>query len=109
MKYVSLPLYPEQDYFYSVVLDDVACIIRLFYNQRVDGWFMDLREDGGEYFIQGMRIVPDYPMTIDYPSVPLDGFFYLESIGDSNRKFTTDAFNLFKWFRFFFITELEEP
>jgi|SRR5690625_3725356 len=107
MNRVNLPLYKDQDYFYSVVLDGVACVIRLFYVQRSDGWFMDLRENEGEYFVQGMRIVPDYPMTIDYPSVPLNGFFLLQAIGDSNRKFREDSFNLHKWFRFYFITDYE--
>lgn len=106
MNYVSLPLYPEQDYFYSVVLSDIACVFRLYYNQRVDGWFFDLREEAStEYFVQGERLVPLYPMLLDYTGIPLDGFLWLEPIGDSGEKFRTDSFNISKWFRLFFITD----
>lgn len=109
MNYVRLPLYPRQDYFYSIVLDGIACVLRIYYNQRVDGWFMDLRENGGDYFVQGLRLVPLYPMAADYTALPFDGFFWLEPIGDSIDKFRTDAFHLSKWFRFFFITDIDEP
>ena len=107
MNYVSLPLYQEQDYFYSVVLDEVACVFRLYYNQRVDGWFFDLREEGStDYFVQGQRLVPLYPILLDYTHLPFSGFLWLEPIGDSAEKFRTDSFSLYKWFRLFFITDL---
>jgi len=102
-KRVNLPLHKEKDYSYSVVLDGVATEVRLFYTEASDGWFMDLKEEGADYFVRGMRIVPDYPMTLDYPTVPLKGYFLLESIGNSNHKFKEDAANLHKWFKFSFI------
>ena len=107
MNYLSLPLYPEQDYFYTVVLDDIACVFRLYYNQRVDGWFFDLREAGSTtYFVQGERLVALHPILLDYTSIPINGFLWLEPIGESIEKFRTDSFNLHKWFRLFFITDI---
>lgn len=106
MNFVKLPLYQEQDYFYSVVLDEVACVFRLYYNQRVDGWFFDIREEGtSNYFVQGERMVALYPMLLDYTSLPVRGFLWLEPIGESVEKFRTDSYNIAKWFRLFYITD----
>lgn len=105
MNYVSLPLYQEQDYRYRTVLNNIACVFRLYYNQRVDGWFFDLKEEGSaNYFVEGERLVPLYPMILDYTHLPLGGFLWLEPIGSSEDKFRTDSYNLHKWFRLFFIT-----
>jgi len=105
MNYTILPLYQSQDYFYSVVLEEIACVIRIYYNQRVDGWFFDLREEGGSYYVQGERLVALYPMLDNYTSLPFSGFLWLEPIGDSMDKYSTDSFNLYKWFRLFYISQ----
>lgn len=106
MNYLNLPLYQEQDYFYSIVLDEVACVFRLYYNQRVDGWFFDIKEEGtSNYFIQGERLVALYPMLLDYTFLPMSGFLWLEPIGESVEKFRTDSYNIAKWFRLFYITD----
>lgn len=105
MKYISLPLYNSQDYFYTVTLENVSCKLRIYYNQRVDGWFYELSEEGGNMLVAGERLVALYPMILDYTSLPFTGFLWLEPIGTSGTKFTTDSYNLHKWFRLFYITE----
>lgn len=105
LQYVYLPLYTDADYNYNVTLENVACTLRLYYNERVGGWYFELSEQGANMIVCGERVVPLYPITLDYSLSQFSGWFWLEPIGGSINKFESDSFNLSTWFRFWYIRD----
>lgn len=107
-KWVNLPLYQNlPDYEYTIILDEISCIVRFYYNEYSEAWLMDIKKDGEvEYIVKGIRLVPQYPILSNYTSIELKGFFLLQPIGNGENKFTTDAYNLSRWFQLFYISGL---
>lgn len=106
--WVELPLdNTSSDYEYTIILDDITCLIRIYYNERSEAWLMDVKEEGSaNNFIVGMRLVPNYPMFINYPSLPFNGFLLLQPIGDNVDKFRTDPYNISRWFHLFYLNNI---
>ncbi|MNC75146.1 hypothetical protein D3C75_1266310 [compost metagenome] len=58
--------------------------------------------------VLGEALVALYPIIADYNIPELSGFLFLEPIGESLEKYRTDPFNLYKWFKLFYIWDSEE-
>lgn len=108
MVYTPLPLFNEWDYEYQVSLEGNAYSLRIYYNERIKGWCFDLSVEGGASIVNGLRLVPYYPILQDYVTPNLTGFMWLEPIGDSLEKFREEPENLYKWFRCYWIFETED-
>lgn len=108
IQYVSLPLYSDSDYQYSVSLEGNSYILRIYYTTRCKQWFFDLLRDDNTPVILGEALVPLYAIALDYALYPLTGFLFLEPIGTSLDKYRSDPENLNKWFRLFYIYDSEE-
>lgn len=100
-KYLSLPLYPDSDYFYTVALEKVAYRIRLYYNLRKKAWAMDVRFANGEPIALGVSLIPNYPVLIDH-EMPFSGFFYLESRGKEVNETIDNPFEIWKYYKFYY-------
>lgn len=99
----NLPLYDDPDYFYVVSLEDIAYQIRLYYNERIKRWAIDLSYADGTPIIVGQSLVRNYPMFEDYDIQGLNGFFYLEEIGKDLNETNENPFEIRKYFRFYYI------
>lgn len=103
IQYVSLPLYSDSDYQYSVSLEGNAYVLRIYYNTRCKQWFFDLLRDDNTPIILSQALVALFPITLDYSLYPLTGFLFLEPKGQSIEKYREDPENLDKFFRLFWI------
>lgn len=77
---VDLPLYDDADYTYSVSLQSQSYIVRIYYVERCKLWYLSLFEEDQTPVFQGLGMVPDYPITLDYLNNNLTGFFRLSPI-----------------------------
>jgi hypothetical protein len=98
-----LPLYDDSDYFYVVSLEDIAYKIRLYYNERVEAWAIDLAYADGVPIITGESLVRAYPIFLDYKISGLSGYFYLEEIGKPINETNAHPFEIWKYFTFYYI------
>lgn len=102
--YVPLPLYTDADYFYTVSLERVAYRLRLYYNDRMQQWMIDLRYANNDPIVLGEALVPEYPLFFDYVT-ELTGFFWLSPIGKSQNQTISNPFELNKYFEFNYFYE----
>lgn len=107
VQYVSMPLYEDSDYEYQISLEGNAYTFRIYYNSRCTQWFFDLTRDNGESVVLGEALVPLYPILADYAIPDLSGFLFLEPIGESLEKYRTAPFELYKWYRLFYVYDSE--
>lgn len=104
MKYVDIPLYPSAYYSYTVSLEGQAYTITIRWNNRDQSWFMDLVGDDNTPLLNGVKIIPDFPITQDYPIDGLSGFFYLESKSDiDSAQYINSPRLLHQYFNFFYV------
>lgn len=75
---VYLPLFEDPDYSYSISLQGQSYTIRITYNERCKLYFLSLLNADDNPVVQGMALVPNYPIMEDYPTYPLTGFFWLQ-------------------------------
>ncbi|MNQ49023.1 hypothetical protein D3C85_629140 [compost metagenome] len=108
VEYVVLPLSSDSDYEYQVSLEGNAYTFRIYYNNRCVQWFFDLTRDNGTAVVLGEALVALYPIMADYAIPELNGFLFLEPIGESLEKYRTDPFNLYKWFKLYYIFDSVE-
>lgn len=99
MLYVKLPLYSDNDYRYNVSLERISYNIRIYFNERMQSWIMDLRYSDGEPIVLGAAMVPGYPMFQDYVT-GLNGFFWLYPIGPERLNTIDNKFELYKYYEF---------
>ena len=108
LQYVPMPLYEDAIYTYRVALESNSYTFNVYYNERAEGWFFDLLQEGGNPVVLGCRLVANYPILLDYSLPNLTGYFWLEPIGNSIERIRTDPFLLSKYFRLFYIFNSEE-
>lgn len=104
MEYVwtKLPLFNSWDYEYTVTLADVNYTIRLYYNDRMQKWAIDLSYEDGDPIVLGEALLP-YKRVVDGKFSTEIGFLWLEAISlDDNETFLHPSL-LSKYFNFYFI------
>lgn len=103
--YVDLPLYADSFYSYSVSLENVSYTIEILYNERQKLWHMSLFTEDGDPIIQGIALVPQYPILQGYLIDGLTGFFWLTPIPSlTSEKYITEPESLNQYYTFKYIT-----
>lgn len=82
LQYVSLPLFPDPFYEYSISLQGVSLIFRFTYSDRSEAYFIDLLDQDNNPIVMGERLVPGYPLFKDYALFPLTGWIWMEEIAE---------------------------
>ena len=103
LQYVPMPLYEDPIYTYRISLESKSYTVNIYYNERMEGWLLDLYDDNGSAIVLGIRLVANYPMLTDYALPNLTGYLWLEPIGSSIERYRTDPFLLSKYFRLFYL------
>lgn len=105
-QYVTLPLFDDYEYSYTIALQSLTYIITFKYNERKALWFMDLATEDSTPVISGVGVVPNYPIALDYALGNLKGYFWLENIPDINtEQYKTFPDKLRQYYRYFYIFE----
>ena len=77
--YTELPLYSDASYQYSAAVENQSRQFRFNWNDRTKSYQMDVINEDGTSVLLGMRLVPQYPMFVDYPlsKYSMTGYFLL--------------------------------
>lgn len=96
-----LPLHEDWDYKYTITLENVAYVIRMYYSERTSEWTMDITTERGVIVSQGMVIRSREALPI--PSHKgLTGVFWLEpKARDVNQTFMHPSL-INKYFSFYY-------
>ncbi len=86
MATVYCPLYEDAYYSYDINLDEEAFTLTFRWNSRLDYYVMDIQDAEEEYILQGVAVVPSYPLIEQYSLSELSGDFFLVPV-DSNSLF----------------------
>ncbi len=106
----ELPLRKFPYYSYSA---DVEGIVRNFvftFSDHYGVWHMDIYNPDNEEVVTGIKLVPDYPMLLDYAleHKGITGAFYLMPISAENYKdFSTDVEALATYYQLFYFYDDE--
>lgn len=77
-KYISLPLFSDADYEYSVALQGNSYVLRFIYNERMSLYTISLYDSDSNPIVVGEALVPNYPIFFEYAIFPLTGYFVME-------------------------------
>lgn len=99
---IPLPLYSDSDYTYTVSLERTAYNIRLYYNERMQNWIIDLRYANNDPIVLGQALVPEFPLFLDYLT-DLTGCFWLEPIGKNQNETVSNPFELEKYYNLYYV------
>ena len=76
-KYISLPLFSDAEYEYTVALQGDSYTLRFTYNERMKLYTISLLSADLVPIVMGEALVPSYPMFFEYALYPLTGYFYM--------------------------------
>lgn len=80
---VSLPLFDEPIYSYSVAFEGNSYNLRFGYNERASIYFVSLLDVDDNLLVGGIALTPNYPIFIDYALPLLSGFLWMEEISNT--------------------------
>lgn len=82
---IELPLYTDLLYRYGVTLEEEAKQLTYYWNSRCAQWHFDIHNEDQTVVVQGVPIVAQYPILVDYPLSEhgLTGYFMLLPINNS--------------------------
>lgn len=78
--YVDLILANLPSYSYSVSLEGNSYVLEFNYNERMKLYCMSILTAENIPVVEGVAVVPNYPITLDYNIPELTGYFWLTEI-----------------------------
>lgn len=104
---VELPLYAEEDFSYTASLEGNAYDLRIYYNRRLQQWFLELLRDDGTEVIMGAGLPVYYPVIGDHHFDGLTGFFWLQPKNEGNDEAATNPSKLSEYYQLFYMWQEE--
>lgn len=104
-KYVSLPLFADAAYEYSIALQGNSYNVGFIYNERMQLYTISLFDADSNPIVAGEALVPSYPIFLDYAIYPLTGYFYLKekaNILSEPYKTYPDRIDQYYWFYYIY-------
>ncbi len=77
LKYIDVPLFDYPFYDFSIALEGNSYVLSFLYNERSQLYFMSIFDSNNSPIVQGVAVVPEYPITLDYAIPNLSGYFLL--------------------------------
>lgn len=73
---ISIKVPQHNDSFIAVTIDDKRYLLRFTYNDTFDYWSFGIYDIHEKPIIQGLKIVPNFPLNLQYNDVSLPkGYF----------------------------------
>lgn len=107
--FVSLPLYNDPDYNYTVNLQGNSYTLDFKYNERVGLYYLSLYTADNIPVAVGVGLVPLYPIMQDLALNRLTGFFWMEekaNIISEPYKVYPDKIN--EYYNFYYLYQSED-
>lgn len=109
LNYVSLPLYPDSFYNYSVTLEGNSYIPEFTYSERMGLYTFSLYDAERNPLITGEALVPSYPMFREYALPDLSGWFWMEEISTIiSEPYKTYPDKIDQYYLFYYVWETED-
>jgi len=108
LEVLHLPLFNSPDYRYSVSLEGSSFEIRIYYNERVEWWAIDVRHSDGDPIVLGQRLSIEHPLFLDYVLDGLTGMFWLEPKGKFKNQTLKHPLELHKYYNLFYYFEEDD-
>ncbi|QNR53870.1 hypothetical protein phiK7A1_082 [Pseudomonas phage phiK7A1] len=107
---IGLPLYKDPIYRYGVTLEEEAKQLTFYWNSRCKQWHMDMHNEDQTVVVQGIPLVAQYPILIDYPleAAGLTGYFILLPVNSSQVASLNDDMSIMPQFFELFYTYITE-
>ena len=86
-KIVSLPLFDEVDYKYSITLEGEYYSFRFIYNEYMEMYTLQISDVKNGVLISGVGVVANYPMLADYVIGNLSGALLMSPKSDKDIEF----------------------
>lgn len=84
--YSTLPLYSDASYYYTTTLEGQSYKLSFSWNERAQQWFFSLSSESGNSIVSGERLVPNFPLLLDYKIPGLTGYFFLFAKSEINSE-----------------------
>ena len=85
-RYIDIPLSGSAFYDLSISLEGNSYIIQFIYNERMALYTMSLFDADKNPIVQGVALVPNYPIFVDYRLPNLTGYFLLINNSTTNTE-----------------------
>ena|SRR5690625_2849372 len=102
MKRIKLALFNSPDYFYTIPLEGVLYKIRIYYNERMKWWMIDLRKANNDPIVLGQRLSPLYPLFENYNIEGMTGWFFLSPKGKYKNETISNPLSIHKYYNFYY-------
>lgn len=63
---IELPMYSEPSYQYNAPVENQSRLFKFNWNDRTASWHLDIKNEDGTGIVEGLKLVPSFPMLIDY-------------------------------------------
>lgn len=108
---VELPLFLDPFYEYTFTLEDQVFVITYKWLSRTRDWYIDITLEDLTPVLLNYKLVPNYPMIIDYDLSEhgITGYFLLINSGEFiDDRLSNSVESLSNYYRLFYFYEEEE-
>ena len=108
--FTQLPTYIDPYFGYRMSIEGQTRNFTFYWNERASCWEVDIVNADGVIVIQGMKLVPQYPILADYDltSVGLTGYFcVLPSNDNQTGRLEDNPEALTQFFGLYYVTITE--
>jgi hypothetical protein len=105
---LEIPTYPEPYFQYTTVIEDSNKLITLRWVDRTSSWYIDIKQEDLTPIVEGVRLVPYYPLLTDYAltSAGMTGYFLLIDSGSYlSNKLGENPEALNQYYKLYYIYE----
>lgn len=107
--YVSIPLDSSSYYGMSVSLEGNSYNLDFIYNERTKLYHLSLFDADNNSLVEGVGLVPSYPILLDYALPSLTGYFWLGSNSTINtEKYKEFPDKISEYYSLFYIYTKED-
>lgn len=85
--YTTVPLYDEPDYSFNINLGGTSYFVRFIYNEQMKLYTINLYEYDKTPIVEGVGLVPNYPILTQLNHSNWNGFFYLATVAEQDKEY----------------------
>lgn len=107
--FIALPLYSDDDYNYAVNLQGNSYVLDFKYNSRAGLYFLSLLTAENIPLVQGVALVPTFPIMKDLALNTLTGYFWMEEKANIiSEPYKVYPENINEYYNFYYIWSEED-
>ena len=107
---LEIPTYVDPYFQYTTVIEDSTKLITLRWMDRTSSWYLDIKQEDLTPVVEGVKLVPYYPVLIDYAlsDSGISGYFLLVDSGSYiSNKLGDNPEALNQYYKLYYVYEEE--